>query len=430
MLELISSRSNDEVRIAALRRYAILDTEAEPAFDRCTRLAARLLGMPMAAISFLDTERQWFKSAVGLPVSETSLEGAFCLRAVEHEDAFVVPDALRDERFRTSPLVTGPLGLRFYAGVPLLDRAGHALGTLCVMDRRPRRLGAAKLEILQDLAGMVMNELELRLAKAEAMSAKREALRANAAKSNFFQAMSHELRTPLNAIIGFSQIMADDDSGSLSDPHREYARMIHTAGSSLLDLVRNLLALKQLEQGKYTPRNEDSDLVDAVHEIVESAQPRAATQGVGLVLDSTLSAEGRRIDLSALRRILANLLSNAISVSPAGGHVSVAATDRDGSVLLTVQDTGPGIPAKIFKNLADGTISAADGAEPSYGLALTVAHELAEALGGNLRVERNGPRGTVISACLPCAAEKARSFHPRAPGGAAADGCMAMGARP
>ena len=150
-------------RLAALRRYRILDTEPERAFDDLTLLASRICNTPIAAITLIDRDRQWFKSGVGMTVSETSRSVAFCARAIETHDMLVVPDALGDENFRNNPMVVGEPRIRFYAGAPLVTPDGHALGTLCVVDRIPRTLTPEQLEALGVLRRQAEAQLLLRL---------------------------------------------------------------------------------------------------------------------------------------------------------------------------------------------------------------------------------------------------------------------------
>jgi PAS domain-containing protein len=167
---------NESERLGALQRYEILDTEPEQKFDDLTLLASHICQSPIALISLVDAERQWFKAKVGLTTSETPRSISFCGHAILGEDVMVVPDAAADARFSDSPLVTGEPNVRFYAGAPLLTPEGHALGTLCVLDRVPRELTAAQLEALRALARQVVAQLELRRRLQEERQETRQAI--------------------------------------------------------------------------------------------------------------------------------------------------------------------------------------------------------------------------------------------------------------
>lgn len=140
---------DDAERLAALRRCGLLDTPPAECFDRITRSVATLLHAPMVAVSLVDQERQWFLSRVGLQATQTPRDISFCGHAVAERRLLRVPDTLHDPRFAGNPLVTGEPHIRAYLAVPLLDEAGHALGTLCVLDRRVREFGPEEQQLLQ-----------------------------------------------------------------------------------------------------------------------------------------------------------------------------------------------------------------------------------------------------------------------------------------
>ena len=152
---------DDEMRLEALRSLDILDTPAEERFDRLTRLARRLFDVPIALVSLVDQDRQWFKSAAGLDVRETDRDLAFCAHAIHGDDVFIVSDARHDERFADNPLVVGPPHIGFYAGCPITDMEQRKMGTFCIIDRRPRELSKEDIEALKDLAAIAERELAM-----------------------------------------------------------------------------------------------------------------------------------------------------------------------------------------------------------------------------------------------------------------------------
>jgi GAF domain-containing protein len=158
-----TSSTAEVERLAALDRYAILDSEPEQSFDDLVILAAHICQVPMAMLSLVDDHRQWFKSKMGVQVKETPRDCSICAHAIQQHDLFIVPDTLQDERFRENPLVTGEPHVRFYAGAPLINDDGYALGTLCVLDREPRELSPEQKDAINALGRLALRQMELRL---------------------------------------------------------------------------------------------------------------------------------------------------------------------------------------------------------------------------------------------------------------------------
>jgi GAF domain len=162
---------DEAARLRALSEYMILDTESETVFDDLVAIAAAVCEAPISLISIVDPDRQWFKARVGLDVSETSRDSAFCAHTILGDSTMIVPDALKDERFEQNPLVLGDPNIRFYAGSPLLTPEGHRLGSLCVIDRRPRDLSAEQIMILARLARQASALLQWRRTMGQLASA-------------------------------------------------------------------------------------------------------------------------------------------------------------------------------------------------------------------------------------------------------------------
>jgi len=242
-------RTDDELteedrRLEELQRYAILDTPPEQPFERITALAARILDTPISLISFIDRDRQWFKSCFGWDERQTSRDISFCTHVLGSAGPLVVPDATQDARFSNNPLVTNDPYIRFYAGAPLSTSDGQVLGTLCVLDTKPRGLTKDELDTLVDLAAVAVDELELRRsltngrdAETTVTEALARAREAEDERRRFLSSMSHELRTPLNAILGFGQLLQAED---LQPEQKEDVDEIVGAARRLLALLNEL----------------------------------------------------------------------------------------------------------------------------------------------------------------------------------------------
>jgi signal transduction histidine kinase len=330
----------------------------------------------------------------------------------------VVPNCQTDPRFRNNPFVIGEPHVRFYAGVWLTAPNGLPIGTLCVLDRTPRRPpDARQVAALTDLAALVMEAIELRSAGHVAQEtarinklvakrlheAHRGLLASFGARSEFFISLSHELRTPLNAIIGYADLL---NAGICSpETEREHAAAISEAGRHMLTLVNDILEFSRLEAGEMSFAWREMALPSVVEEALRMVSGFARSRDVRLTQEIAWPDCTVRGDPVRLKQVLLNLLTNAIKFTQAGGDVQLRLSRvADDQVVLEIADTGIGIAeADIAKALTPfGQIVPQDGAaREGTGLGLPIARSLVEQHGGRLRIESQPGRGTTVSVVLP-----------------------------
>lgn len=375
--------ANEDQRLATLREYRILDTAPDERFDRLTVFAADLFGVPVALISLIDSERQWFKSHHGLPVSESPRSISFCAHTILDDEPLVIEDANEHPLFRHSPLVNGNPGLRFYAGAALTAADGQRLGTLCVGDSRPRHFPDQDVIRLQHLAAIASDELELHRARVRADET------TNQLKRQLLSSMNHEFRTPLNAILGFSQILEMNMGQRLGREELEYVGAMKAAGESLLRLSDSMMTMAQIEAEAVPFGVETMGAQSLVEEVYALHLPAATLNRVTFMRRACISATCLQADHSHLLRILANFISNAFKFTAPGGAVTLGCASEDGRVIFYVDDTGCGIPAarqreafQSFNRLGrEGSTVA------GLGLGLAIASRLTLAMQGDIGFE-------------------------------------------
>jgi anti-sigma regulatory factor (Ser/Thr protein kinase) len=296
---------DESARLAALQRYRSLDTEPERAFDDLTLLASQLCGVPIAAITLIDDDRQWFKSKIGLGLTETARNVSFCTHAIQTpNEIMVVPNVLEDRRFVNNPFVVGEPLIRFYAGAPLVTEDGHALGTLCVIDKVPRLLTPGQTQALDALRRQVQAQLELRLHLFELKEALAERDRAEQVRETLIAELRHSL-AEVNKLAGLMELCSTCQM-NLTVP------AVPASIQTVSEGVTQILASKGWKE---------DDII--------------------------------KVDL-AVQEALANGIRHGAKNDPTKFIQCVVSTDPSGELVVVVRDPGPGFDPGTVANPLEG----------------------------------------------------------------------------
>lgn len=413
---------NETERLRQLHELDILDTAPERQLDEIAAIAAVLFEVPIALVSLVDGERQWFKARVGLAATETPRNVSFCAHAILSNDVLLVPDALVDQRFADSPLVIGPPHIRFYAGAPLKTPSGQALGTLCVIDSRPRPdFSDAQSQRLRRLADLVETHLSLRLAAQRLMgelqdrqdlvsgfeherAVYEERLRN---KREFLARATHEIRTPLNSVQACAAMLANETHGPHSNPrYKNYAQIVLDAAQYIESLATGLLDYARARSDQFALDLCEIDLGDLVRECTDMVRASASLGGIDIQTTAARRPLYLRADRLKLKQVILNLLSNSLKFTPTGGSIQITLAAPDfGMASVAVSDNGVGIaPDEIERAFAPfgQTTAKPQNGQRGTGLGLPIARLIVERHGGLLSLDSAVGKGTTVTVRLPC----------------------------
>jgi signal transduction histidine kinase len=385
-------------RLAALRASGLLDSPPEVAFDRLTRVASRLANAPIAVVSLVDANRQFFMSEVGVgepwkSARGTPLTHSFCQHVVATAKPLIITDA------RAHPLVhdnlaIAELGVVAYAGMPLQTATGETLGSFCAIDTVARTWTEAELEALQVLAQAAMREIELRAIVTELE-------RVNEYKNQMIGFASHELRTPLNGIMGALQVI---DMQVTKPENKQMVDVALQSSRRLLRLINDLLNAEQLESGAIAMKLARHDAPALISISLDAVRTTAAEKGIELV--TTPSAVAVNVDADRIVQVIVNLVGNALKFTPPGKKITVGAAKDGNMVRFFVRDEGRGVPDRMKKQIFErfAQVEASDKHEKGgAGLGLAICRAIAVAHGGFIWVEDAPGGGSVFAFTVPAA---------------------------
>jgi signal transduction histidine kinase/CheY-like chemotaxis protein len=419
----LNSAAQESARLSALRRYEILDTPPDGAFDRITAIAARLLHVPVAMVSLVDEDRIWFKSRHGLEVEQINRDEGLCASCILGEEVLAITNALEDPRCLANPLVAGSFGLRFYAGAPLRTHDGYGLGTLCVIDFQPRPISECEQAQLRDLAAIVIDEMELRLAARRVAAYEEHARQAQKmeAISRLSGGIAHHFNNILTSTTGYLHLAMEQLAPS-SLPY-QYLEHVELNNERAAQLTRDFLIFSRKEALQAGPV-EANALITSVLQMLRPLLP----DRIEVVLELAADMPAIKADGSQLEQALVNLIINARDAMPDGGKLtlrtSVVHISRErphgpkplppGSyAMLTVMDTGHGIGEEVRSRIFEPFFTTKEIGKGT-GLGLSVAHAIVTQAGGTIDLDSEPGRGSAFSLVLPVAT-------PAAPADAAAE---------
>mmetsp|Transcript_39279 Transcript_39279/g.76852 ORF Transcript_39279/g.76852 Transcript_39279/m.76852 type:complete len:600 (+) Transcript_39279:184-1983(+) len=406
---------NDADRVEFLRSLQVLDTEHEEGFDRITDAAHKCFDVPIALVSLVDAERQWFKSCIGLDVDSTHRDLAFCAHAIlpKKPVTLVVENALEDERFKNSPLVLGPPNIRFYAGAPLCYTSEEGevwkLGTLCIIDDKPRKMTEDQVALLEMLARLVVTELELRAkfrkrtTAIEQKADKHAVVRATQLNTAYIGQVAHDLRTPLNSFsLGLEALRAMDASP-------EMLQVIDTMwiSAELMDITcTKAVDHSKMEVGRdLSAQHSPFHLLDVIKKsqiVVNGYTHESRSVKYEYMVEEGV-AQQVISDKEWFWHMIMNYLSNARKFTNEGSiRTSIGVKVEGGMEFLDVRvaDTGIGIEEEHRKKLFSAFSQLQDFAGGT-GLGLYSVLQKVNVLGGACGVEGNTPKGSVFWFRIP-----------------------------
>lgn len=386
---------DEKRRLQELARYEVLDTGYEEVFDELTELASTICNTPISLISLVDNDRQWFKSSVGLDASETPRNIAFCSHAILQDNVFEVQNALEDERFADNPLVIGSPDIRFYAGAPLVSPSGLPLGTLCVIDRKPKKLSDQQRRALEILSKQVIGQLEVRIRN-------RYLERLNMEKEQVFAAIAHDLKSPFNGILNLSKMLTRKAGKVEPEKLAIISKGILASSMELYQVLDELLQWAQQRMGAMHCEVKEINIKETVQGNLKFLQEALDVKHITTseTIPEKITAAG---DPTLFKSVVRNLLSNAIKYTPEDGVITFTVNDDGEFVELAITDSGEGIDPEVRDHLFTDCGDSREGTagEKGTGLGLNLCAEFMQLQHGRIYIDPANTNGTKFVCALP-----------------------------
>jgi len=379
--------AKDEIkRLEALKGYSILDTMAEEEYDDITYLASQICGTPISLISLIDDKRQWFKSHHGLDATETPKEFAFCAHAInDKNNIFIIPDSRKDERFYDNPLVTDDPHVIFYAGIPLTNKAGFALGTLCVIDNEPNSLDEFQIKALKALSNQIIALFELRKMTVELETKAKEIEARNDVLKKFAGNTAHDIKSPLATIVMVADLFSHQYTDRLDEQGLELIEMINSSALNLTNFIDGILRYSQNPSLLAEDKN-SINIQESLNDLIQLIDPMGEVKFTfNSQCESTIFT-----NKVALDQIFLNLLVNAVKYNDKEEvQISIFVEELKEFMKFNIIDNGPGVKTedqqRIFQ-IFETTTNIDKSGVKGTGIGLATVKSLVEGLGGTIRL--------------------------------------------
>lgn len=401
---------DESSRIQTLHSLNVLDTPPEERFDRITKIAQIMFDVPIALVSLVDSDRQWFKSCAGLSVTETPRSMSFCSHAILNEDVMTVNDATQDERFANNPLVTGNPNIRFYAGKPIRHPDGEMLGTLCIIDTKPRVFSRADKSVLIDLANWVESEFKntvltnslketaknLSITKEELVKQNEHLTQLVKEKTDqilkqdrlstigsMASRIAHDLRNPLSVIQMSSELLKMDLEKHMDDTMKLQCLSLQNAITEINRIIGDVLDFARTTDLHLQTNSVSSILNNCISNIV-------IPKNVSIDLpnnDVQINCDARK-----LQAVFSNLITNSIQAINNIGQIKISLFDSNEKIVLSFEDSGSGVPEDVLPKIFEPLFTTKTA---GTGLGLSICNLIVKQHGGSISVKNNPTTFTI-----------------------------------